>query len=151
MRGMTAMFMGVPMAPIIRKMSSTLSSLFVAFTALGTVYWLSSTIKSILRPWMPPAALASSKRMRCPLVAGTPQIARLPERSVCDPIVIESAVTPRGSPSDVPSSAPPQPASTNIAATSTIAIFFIAGPINPFLVTVHTINQFTVFVAHKAL
>ena len=56
-----------------------------------------------------------------PVGRGHAQIARPPERSVCEPIFIESALTPL----DVLLSAPPQPTITNIA---TITNFFIAGP-----------------------
>ncbi len=48
--GINAIFMGVPIAPTIRKMSSTLSNLLVALTAIGIWYCVSSTINSILRP-----------------------------------------------------------------------------------------------------
>ena len=44
-------------------MRSRLMSLVPACTARGTWYWVSSTTSRILRPWMPPASLTSSKRI----------------------------------------------------------------------------------------
>ena len=48
--GISAIFIGVPMAPTIRKMLSTFSNLLVALTAIGIWYCVSSTMNSILRP-----------------------------------------------------------------------------------------------------
>ena len=108
--GITALLCGVPIDPIIRNMSSTLSNLLLALTASGTWYCVSSTTRRIVRPCIPPSALASSNRMRIPFVSGTPHIASPPDRSVWDPIVMESGPTPRGKPALSPSSPPlPQP------------------------------------------
>ena len=49
--GMLALFIGVPPSSRAMKILSWLSSLFIACTARGTWYWLSSTMYRILRPW----------------------------------------------------------------------------------------------------
>ena len=59
----SALFIGVPRPATIAKMRSRLMSLAPACTARGTWYWVSSTTSRILRPWMPPASLTSSKRI----------------------------------------------------------------------------------------
>ena len=59
----SALFIGVPRPATIAKMWSRLISLAPACTARGTWYWVSSTISRILRPWMPPFSLTSSKRI----------------------------------------------------------------------------------------
>jgi hypothetical protein len=59
----SALFMGVPSPATMAKILSRLMSFAPACTARGTWYWVSSTISLILRPWMPPLSLTSSKRI----------------------------------------------------------------------------------------
>ena len=54
---------GVPSPPTMANTRSRLKSLAPAWTARGTWYCVSSMISLILRPWMPPASFASSKRI----------------------------------------------------------------------------------------
>ena len=68
----SALFMGVPSGATMAKMRSRLISLVPACTARGTWYWVSSTTSRILRPWMPPFSLASSKRILTALDDDTP-------------------------------------------------------------------------------
>ena len=60
------------------KILSRLTSLLAAAMALGIWYCESSTISRICRPCTPPAAFASSKRIRKPLTMPTPQTAMGP-------------------------------------------------------------------------
>ena len=76
-------------------MLSRLSSLFIACTAFGTVYSLSSTMKRILRPLMPPLALTSSYAMRMASALLTPCTAVTPDRSAMLPTMISLSLTPR--------------------------------------------------------
>ena len=48
----------------------------------------------MVRPWMPPAAWASSQRIRTPLTAETPRMAVGPERSLWLPMTISESVMP---------------------------------------------------------
>ena len=80
--GMVALFIGVPPFATMMNTLSRLISLFAACTARGTWYCMSSTTYLILRPLMPPSALASSNTMRQALVLLTPHIAVTPDRSV---------------------------------------------------------------------
>src|ERR1700729_4279347 len=93
--GRTASICGVPPLLIERKMLSRLTSLFMACTALGTRYSMSSTMKWILRPLMPPFALMSSNAMRIELAALVPCTAVTPDRSVIMPMAISVSDTPR--------------------------------------------------------
>ena len=80
--GMTALFIGVPPLATMKNTLSRLISLFAAWMERGIWYWLSSTMYLILRPWMPPLALISSKPMRQALELLTPHATVTPERSV---------------------------------------------------------------------
>ena len=93
--GITASFIGVPPFPTPKKMLSRFSSLFIACTALGTVYSMSSTMKRILRPCTPPLAFASSNAIRMPLALLTPCTAVTPDRSAMLPTMISLSLTPR--------------------------------------------------------
>src|SRR5439155_1020488 len=65
------------------------------------------SISRILRPWIPPLSLISSKRIFTAFDDDTPYVAAGPDRSVCIPSTISVLLTPRLScASATPASAP---------------------------------------------